>query len=105
MPAQFFELVGEALVRRRRVRMTYLTRGRNEVSERDISPQRLVHYRNTWYVDAWCHSRERLLRSEPRVGRDAADRVARRDDEARDQARRQRGFAAFVGHGRMVLEA
>ncbi|MCK7494291.1 MAG: WYL domain-containing protein [Comamonadaceae bacterium] len=24
-------------------------------SERDVSPQRLVHYRNTWYLDAWCH--------------------------------------------------
>jgi predicted DNA-binding transcriptional regulator YafY len=32
------------------------------VSERDVSPQRLVHYRNTWYLDAWCHSKERLLR-------------------------------------------
>ena len=27
-----------------------------------MSPQRLVHYRNTWYVDAWCHTREKLLR-------------------------------------------
>jgi predicted DNA-binding transcriptional regulator YafY len=42
--------------------MRYLTRGRGEVSEREVSPQRLVHYRNTWYVDAWCHARERLLR-------------------------------------------
>ena len=32
------------------------------MSERDISPQRMVHYRSTWYVDAWCHTRERLLR-------------------------------------------
>jgi predicted DNA-binding transcriptional regulator YafY len=59
---QFFELIGEALLKRRRIRMSYLTRGRGEVSERDVSPQRLVHYRNTWYLDAWCHTRERLLR-------------------------------------------
>ncbi len=62
VPAQCFELVGEALVRRRRLHLRYLTRTRGEVGERDISPQRLVHYRHTWYVDAWCHSRERLLR-------------------------------------------
>lgn len=62
VPMQFFELLGEALVRRRRLHLRYLTRARGEVGERDISPQRLVHYRHTWYVDAWCHSRERLLR-------------------------------------------
>lgn len=62
VPSQYFELVGEALSRRRRVRMRYLTRGRGAVGEREVSPQRLVHHRNTWYLDAWCHSRERLLR-------------------------------------------
>lgn len=60
--SQFFELIGEALLRRRRIRMKYLTRGRGQVSERDVSPQRLVHYRNTWYLDGWCHTKERLLR-------------------------------------------
>jgi predicted DNA-binding transcriptional regulator YafY len=62
VPSQFFELVGEALLKRRRLHLRYLTRGRGEVSERDVSPQRLVHYRSTSYVDAWCHTRERLLR-------------------------------------------
>ena len=60
--SQFFELIGEALLKRKRLHMRYLTRGRGEVGERDVSPQRLVHYRNTWYVDAWCHTREKLLR-------------------------------------------
>src|SRR5437016_3373705 len=27
---------------------------------REISPQRLVHYRGNWYVDAYCHVREAL---------------------------------------------
>jgi predicted DNA-binding transcriptional regulator YafY len=29
-------------------------------SERDVSPQRLVHYRGNWYLDAWCHLRNDL---------------------------------------------
>lgn len=62
VPSQFFERVAEAVLRRRRLHMRYLTRGRREVGERDVSPQRLVHYRSTWYLDAWCHTRERLLR-------------------------------------------
>jgi predicted DNA-binding transcriptional regulator YafY len=55
VPSRFFERVSSALLSRRRVHLRYLTRGRGEVSERDVSPQRLVHYRNTWYLDAWCH--------------------------------------------------
>jgi predicted DNA-binding transcriptional regulator YafY len=52
---QWFELVGRALVTRRRVRIDYFTRSRNQRSTRDVSPQRLVYYRNNWYLDAWCH--------------------------------------------------
>jgi predicted DNA-binding transcriptional regulator YafY len=56
VPSRFFERVGEALLRgAARLQLRYLTRGRGEVSEREVSPQRLVHYRNTWYLDAWCH--------------------------------------------------
>jgi predicted DNA-binding transcriptional regulator YafY len=25
-----------------------------------VSPQRLVHYRDNWYLDAWCHLRDAL---------------------------------------------
>lgn len=55
VPSEYFERVGEALMRRRRLALRYLTRGRQQVSERTVSPQRLVHYRSTWYLDAWCH--------------------------------------------------
>ncbi len=95
VPSQFFELVGEALVKRRRIRMTYLTRGRSEVSERDISPQRLVHYRNTWYVDAWCHSRERLLR----FALDAIQQAALLESRAKDVALRQIEAEMDGGYG------
>jgi predicted DNA-binding transcriptional regulator YafY len=30
------------------------------MSERDVSPQRLVHYRGNWYLDGWCHLRKDL---------------------------------------------
>lgn len=62
VPSRYFELIGEALVKRRRVRMRYFTRGRGQSGLREISPQRLVHYRNTWYADAWCHRTEGLRR-------------------------------------------
>jgi predicted DNA-binding transcriptional regulator YafY len=62
VPSRFFERVSAALLNRRRLHLRYLTRGRGETTERDVSPQRLVHYRNTWYLDAWCHRADGLRR-------------------------------------------
>lgn len=59
---KYFELVGLALTQRRKLSITYFTRSRNEASERILSPQRLVHHRNTWYLDAWCHISKALKR-------------------------------------------
>jgi predicted DNA-binding transcriptional regulator YafY len=52
-----FEAVANAVLKRQRLHIVYAARGSNEVTEREISPQRLVHYRENWYVDAWCHMR------------------------------------------------
>jgi predicted DNA-binding transcriptional regulator YafY len=55
-----FQSLGAALMQRTRVRLRYLNRERNTCSEREVSPQRLVHYRDNWYLDAWCHQRSAL---------------------------------------------
>ena len=55
-----FERVGSALLRRKRLVITYFARGKGETTEREVSPQRLVHYRENWYLDAWCHLRNKL---------------------------------------------
>ena len=55
-----FERVGSALLRRKRMTISYYARGKGETTEREVSPQRLVHYRENWYLDAWCHMRDEL---------------------------------------------
>jgi predicted DNA-binding transcriptional regulator YafY len=60
--SRFFQVVIAALMQRRRLHLRYFTRGRGEAGERDVSPQRLVHYRNTWYLDAFCHRATALRR-------------------------------------------
>jgi predicted DNA-binding transcriptional regulator YafY len=60
MKLAHFEKVGSALLRRKRLHLHYYARGKAEVSEREVSPQRLVHYRENWYLDAWCHLRREL---------------------------------------------
>jgi predicted DNA-binding transcriptional regulator YafY len=52
-----FQAVGSALLLRQRLVIAYHGRGRDEAGEREVSPQRLVHYRDNWYLDAWCHLR------------------------------------------------
>jgi predicted DNA-binding transcriptional regulator YafY len=55
-----FELIASAVLGRKRLHLAYLNRMRGDVTERDVSPQRLVHYRDNWYLDAWCHLRNAL---------------------------------------------
>ena len=52
---ELFQEVGSALLRRKRLIIEYHSRGSNETSIREVSPQRLMHYRGNWYLDAWCH--------------------------------------------------
>jgi len=59
-PGIHFGALAEATLQRRRVRVTYRDRTQDVVTERTLSPQRLVHYRNAWYLDAWCHLRKAL---------------------------------------------
>lgn len=49
-----------ALLERKRIEIDAWNRGRNETNTRTISPQRLIHYRDNWYLDAWCHLRNDL---------------------------------------------
>ncbi|MEE4174902.1 MAG: transcriptional regulator [Xanthomonadales bacterium] len=60
VPGHLFQDVLGALVERKRLRIVYHGRRRDSVSEREISPQRLTQYRNSWYLDAWCHQAEGL---------------------------------------------
>ena len=60
MPLEHFSLVGAALFKRRRLKIEYYARSTNEHSAREVSPQRLVHYRENWYLDTWCHLRNDL---------------------------------------------
>lgn len=55
-----FQAVASAVLSRRRLRIRHYRRGPGEAMEREVSPQRLVHYRDNWYLDAWCHLREDL---------------------------------------------
>jgi len=55
-----FQAISSALLSRRRLEIKHYRRARDETLDRTISPQRLVYYRDNWYLDAWCHLRKGL---------------------------------------------
>lgn len=57
---QHFQHIAAALMERRRLCIEYVARSKGDTSQREISPQRLTHYRDNWYLDAWCHLRDEL---------------------------------------------
>lgn len=55
-----FQVVARATLQRKRLKFSHYNRQTGDRSERYVSPQRLVHYRDNWYLDAWCHQRDAL---------------------------------------------
>ena len=55
-----FEEVGNALLKRQRLQIEYYSKGKDETTNREVSPQRLIFYRDNWYLDAYCHMRNGL---------------------------------------------
>jgi len=58
--SEFFEVIGRALAQRRRLQIVYYSKSRASENLREISPMRLVNYKNRWYLDAWCHVTDAL---------------------------------------------
>lgn len=55
-----FGVVGNALLNREKLHISYYSKGANQNTVREISPQRLIYYRDNWYLDAYCHLRKEL---------------------------------------------
>ena len=97
-----FQLVAQGTIERKRLHIEHYNRSRNEHTHRDISPQQLVHYRDNWYVDAWCHTREKILNfsvdviTECKVLDMAAKEVSQKDIKQAMQS----GYGIFGGEAK-----
>lgn len=53
--------ITQAVLQRKIITIDYESRSSDSYSDkRVLSPQRLTHYRDNWYLDAWCHDKEAL---------------------------------------------
>jgi proteasome accessory factor C len=55
-----FDTVASATLQRRKLWIEYHSRSKDERTERTVSPQRVTHYRESWYLDAWDEERNAL---------------------------------------------
>jgi predicted DNA-binding transcriptional regulator YafY len=84
-----FRTVASALLNRRRLKFRYRARSTDALTDRTVSPQRLAHYRDNWYLDGWDHARD-ALRSF------ALDRI--RDPELLEEPAIDRGAGELDQH-------
>lgn len=93
--AALFQQVCDAVLTRKRLQLTYHSRGRDEAVPRQLSPQRLLYYRDNWYLAAHCHLRNGL-----RVfSLDRMAAVQTLDDPALDTPTSEWGQVLEAGYG------
>jgi predicted DNA-binding transcriptional regulator YafY len=99
MASDAFETVGSAVVKRRRLAIRYRKKKSGEAGDREVSPQRLVHHRHAWYLDAWCHASDGYRR----FALDGIESAALLDAEAKavplDELEEEldQGYGIFAG--------
>ncbi|WP_428087034.1 helix-turn-helix transcriptional regulator [Candidatus Thioglobus sp.] len=54
-----FQTIAKAAFNEAKITIDYYAKN-NKKSSRVVSPQRIVHYKNNWYLDAFCHLRKDL---------------------------------------------
>ncbi len=98
--SEYFQDLCQALLSRKRVDLTYYSRPTDSSSERCVSPQRLIYYRDNWYLDAWCHLRQGLRSFSIDAIKALSitpDAAAREIDEAVLNRELESGYGIFSG--------
>ena len=94
-----FRIVASSVLERRKLAFDYRARSTDEKSRRTVSPQRLTHYRDNWYLDGWDEEKQGLRSfSIDRIsGARFADGVARDVGEDELNAHLAGSYGIFSG--------
>jgi predicted DNA-binding transcriptional regulator YafY len=98
--AEHFSTLAAALLKRLRLQIRHYNRKQDRETVREVSPQRLVHYRDNWYLDAWCHLRNDLRSFAVDAIRDAVIKESAAKDvrDAELDEYLSSGYGIFAGH-------
>lgn len=90
-----FSVVSRAVLERQQLQVRHYSREHDTHSDRTLSPQRLIFYRNNWYLEAWCHERKALRR----FSVDALESVELLAAKAKDVSDKQLNAAFATAYG------
>jgi predicted DNA-binding transcriptional regulator YafY len=98
-PTEHFGIAAAATLKRKRLWIRHWNRADDKQTEREVSPQRLAHYRDNWYLDAYCHMREGLRSFAVDAIRDArlVDTKAKEIGKAELDSHLGAGYGIFAG--------
>ncbi len=57
---QYFQALTSATINKNQIHISYFGRGKNQRTERTLSPIQLLHYKENWYLSAWCHGKHAM---------------------------------------------
>ncbi len=90
-----FSVVSRALLERKQLQVRHYSREHDSHSDRTLSPQRMIFYRNNWYLEAWCQARKALRR----FSVDALESVELLTAKAKDVSGKQLDAAFATAYG------
>jgi predicted DNA-binding transcriptional regulator YafY len=101
-----FQVVAHALLKRRRLSIKHFSRLNAQLTEREVSPQRMSYYRDNWYLDAFCHRRNdlRSFSIDALDGAIELDKVAVIVDEKTLSDELESGYGIFAGGERQIAK-
>ncbi|MBI2726193.1 MAG: WYL domain-containing protein [Polaromonas sp.] len=94
-----FKVLATALLEGKKLQLQYLRRDKSEMTDRIISPLQLVHYRENWVLDAWCHLRNELRSFAPEAIEDVRILPESAIEVSQEEMRThfQSGYGIFSG--------
>ena len=95
VPTRNLTAVASAVVEQRRLAFRYAGRIAGETTYRHVAPQRLVYYRDQWYLDAWDEDKDDLRT----FSIDRMSNIEALDGTARDVADEQLDALLTAGYG------
>lgn len=103
---KFFQLVAHALLARKRLHIKHYGRQDSKVTEREVSPQRLVYYKDNWYLDAFCHNKDdlRTFALDALEEVEVLDKPAVSIEEADLKAELESGYGIFAGTKHQIAQ-
>ncbi len=94
-----FRIVTESVLEGRQLRFTYQARSTQQERQRLVSPQRLIHHKDNWYLDAWDPEQSALRRFaldriyKPELSTEAAIDIPTAELDTHQEA----GYGIFAG--------